>query len=93
MTAEHAPQPPAPRIAGVECPTRDLRAALTDDEFWQDVADAQHPLGIWNPEPTDLDETATFQNEPCSECGEHGACATDAEGRALIHIQTNGEDE
>jgi len=87
MTADQAP-----RVAGIECPTRDLRAALTDDEFWQDVADARHPLGIWEAEPTDLD-AVTFQNDPCSECGEHGECAYDAEGRPMVHIQTNGEDE
>ncbi|MDJ0337451.1 hypothetical protein [Cryobacterium sp. PH31-O1] len=82
-----------PHIIGVECPTRDRRARLTDDEFWQDVANGLEPEGyVDEPGQIDLDST-TYQDTPCSECGEHGACATDSEGRALIHIQTNGEDE
>jgi len=80
-----------PRIAGVECPTRESRALLTDDEFWPYVLQGVQPES--EPTEPDFDESTTSQNEPCTECGEVGACGTDMEGRPMVHIQENGEQE
>lgn len=82
-----------PHIVGVECPTRYIRADLSDEDFWPLVLQGIQP-GDEPDEPDfdDLDGT-TNQDTPRSECGERGACATDSEGRALIHIQTTGDDE
>ena len=87
-------QPGPPHIVGVECLDRTTREGLSDADFWQRVADSMAPgdCGPSEPDFDDLDHT-TNQDTACSECGEHGACATDSEGRAMVHIQTNGDDE
>ncbi|MDY7542620.1 MULTISPECIES: hypothetical protein [unclassified Cryobacterium] len=76
-------------IVGVECVTTDYRASLTDDEFWPFVLGGIRPGE--EPDEPDIEEIAN-QNGPCPECGEHGACAYDFEGRPMIHI-TKSEDE
>jgi len=75
------------------CASRVRRANMTDNEFWQDVADsltggrARHD----DYEEPDLDDfgpdgdAAVLAAEPCPECEAEGACAWDAEGRPLIH--------
>lgn len=79
-------------IVGVECPTADVRVSLTDEEFWTFVLQGVQP-GDEPDEPDFDDDQTTNQNGPCPECGEHGACAYDAEGRALVHTTTNGDEE
>lgn len=56
-------------------------------EDWYERLDAAHV-----PDDYDPIEAASWQDTPCVECGETGACAWDAEGRPLIHAH-NGEGE
>ena len=52
--------------------------------------------GLWQGPDHDDDDysSTTWQDSPCPECGESGACAWDAEGRPLVHaIDTSAEDE
>ena len=76
------------------CPEADRRDAMTDDEFWADVA--RNLTGLtWDDEPTwdgpDLD--VQVSREPCPECGAPGACAWDSEGRPLIHATDPDQEE
>lgn len=81
-------------IEGVDCQERETRAAMTEMEFWASVAESIEGPGYQgDPEPDfDWDQT-TSQADPCPECGERGACAYDAEGRALTHVSTRGDDD
>lgn len=73
------------------CTSRARRGPLSDDDFWADVADA-----LLSPAWQDIDDIAwqdiddidlaTMTGDPCPECGEYGACMTDAQGRKLIHV-------
>jgi hypothetical protein len=65
------------------CPKADLRDAMPDDEFWADVYPQNDPFD--DAEPPAVIPLAV---EPCPVCGEQGACAYDAEGRPLIHTDT-----
>lgn len=63
------------------CPEADLRAAMSDGEFWEHVlGTGTTDDGEWYQEgdPAPL-------GEPCPECGERSECAYDAEGRPMIH--------
>ena len=75
------------------CPEADLRDAMTEVEFWRHVAD--NLTGHWEP-PYDPDNgpdlDVAISPVPCETCGAHGACAYDAEGRPLIHADTEGAD-
>lgn len=73
------------------CPEADLRDRMTEDEFWQHVfANLPGPIDdIGHP---DYDETNSLDATPCDECGEVGACAYDAMGRALIHASDDKDD-
>lgn len=71
----------------VLCPEHDLRAAMSDDDFWAHV----YPQGEHEdegPNLLDAEDMVALSSidTPCSECGVVGACAYDAEGRALIHV-------
>jgi len=70
------------------CPDADERDEIEDAEFWERV------LGQSTPEPfeDDLEIDPQLAVEPCPVCGSSGACAYDAEGRALIHTTDDGED-
>lgn len=69
------------------CPESAERAAMPDEEFWdhvsmrdrgaEDVSGLEFPLDL-----------VQLEVEPCPVCGEQGACAYDAEGRPLIHTDT-----
>jgi hypothetical protein len=66
------------------CPEADLRDAMTDGEFWEHVAaHLGHNTEHIDYDGPDIDVAVSA--DPCLECGEVGACAYDAEGRALIH--------
>lgn len=67
------------------CGEADLRDAMTDEDFWQHVygRDGWAPDDGWDDGPGDPLESVT---NPCPECGQHGACDYDAEGRALVHV-------
>lgn len=66
------------------CPDADERDAMTDAEFWQHVADnLTGPRWDIDDEGPDID--AALNVGTCETCGSSGACAYDAEGRALIH--------
>lgn len=70
------------------CPEAETRSRMSDDEFWAHVFPQTVPE-TWDVEPSviDADDLATFSGTllPCPECGQHGACAYDAEGRPMIH--------
>lgn len=65
---------------------------MTDEEFWQRVADylAGPVDDIGHP---DYDTPVSLNATPCVTCGEVGACAYDIEGRALIHATEEGESD
>lgn len=71
------------------CPEAEERSRMSDQDFWAHVFPQTTPE-YWDVEPSsiDLDDMATFSGtlSPCPECGQHGACAYDAEGRAMIHV-------
>lgn len=69
------------------CPEREMRAAMSDGQFWEHVL---QPDAALYPEEPDVDPQVRAQ--PCPECGEHGACAWDSEGRPLIHATTAEDD-
>lgn len=75
------------------CPEADMRDAMSDDEFWEHVANNLSPPEfdppLWDDGP-DLD--VSVATEPCPTCGSGGACAYDAEGRPLIHARTEEDD-
>lgn len=72
------------------CPEADERDAMTDEEFWQRVADnLTGPMWDLDDEGPDLD--AAISAPACGVCGSDGACAWDSEGRPLIHA--NEEDD
>lgn len=74
------------------CPEADLRDAMTDAEFWEHVADNLSGGRHFDPFDEDApDLDVAISAKPCAECGEVGACAYDAEGRALIHA--DGDEE
>jgi hypothetical protein len=66
------------------CPEADMRDAMTDDEFWEHVLNNLVPP-YEEPEIDGPDIDVQMRAEPCTVCGEAGACGYDAEGRALIH--------
>jgi hypothetical protein len=69
------------------CPEAELRASMTDDEFWAHVFPQVVPES-WDLEPSDIDADDMAQLTDvgtCPECGQFGACAYDAEGRPLLH--------
>ena len=75
------------------CPIADELDALDDGAFWERVAMS---LGVGCPpdtEPDYDDDLPTNDLTPCPECGELGACAYDAEGRALIHVINEADEE
>lgn len=83
------------------CETQVRRATMSDEEFWQDVADMlMHGRPLTDDERDDRHSGADWdppQHEPldlqpCPECGEAGACGYDALGRPLIH-PTRAEDD
>jgi len=68
-----------------EC-TKRHRDQMTDEEFWQDVAESLQGSAI-EPDPEDDPGEPEFRScEPCSECGEFGPCGYDSEGRPYIHV-------
>ena len=77
------------------CPEADMRDAMTDEEFWAHVLQRTDELVAdreWDPDDDpNIPDQAEYELEarladPCPECGQVGACAYDAEGRALIHV-------
>lgn len=76
-----------------QCAAAVHRAGMTDEEFWQDVADDLQPWIGACPDADDsgLDDSVAATRSPCPECGAPGACAWDADGRPLIHV--SGDDE
>jgi hypothetical protein len=70
------------------CPEHDMRAAMTDAEFWAHVFQQPDPVGERFPDDQEIAEYELNARlaEPCPECGQLGACSYDSEGRALIHV-------
>lgn len=66
------------------CPEAEKRAAMTDAEFWDHVADSLNPPQF---DPSDLPGWEPFDDldDPCPTCGATSACAFDDDGRPLIH--------
>ena len=78
------------------CPEFEMRAAMTDTEFWDHVLNPPLPT-TWDTEPStiDIDDIVSFSHlgSPCPECGSIGACAYDQEGRAMIHATSKDDNE
>jgi hypothetical protein len=55
-------------------------SCVLEPELDQDDIDGMHPV-------------VSLNADPCPLCGEVGPCAYDAEGRPLIHAQTEPEDD
>ncbi len=75
------------------CNEADLRDSMSDREFWAHV----YPQTEYEPRQPDDQEIEEFDlmarlADPCPECGVLGACAYDAEGRALIHVTEASDD-
>jgi hypothetical protein len=67
-----------------------MRDAMTDEEFWQHVADDLTPPQ-WGDDDAGPDLDAAINVGVCETCGSGGACAYDAEGRPLIHTSDGGD--
>lgn len=77
------------------CPEAEMRAAMTDAEFWEHVLPSLGEEDFDDPFE-DLDERDFMPDragQPCEECGAVGACEWDLEGRALIHVIERGDDD
>lgn len=76
------------------CPEAEFRAGLTDDEFWDYVLLGVRPGDLPPLEPDydaeDFEAMGTV-GSPCPECGQLGACAYDADGRAMVHVIEDDE--
>lgn len=68
-----------------DCTARTRRAAMTDDEFWDDVGRSLQPGGPSEPGPDDEDLDDVLVTGECQVCGALGECAVDDAGRPLIH--------
>jgi hypothetical protein len=71
------------------CPDRERRNSLSDDEFWKEVFGI--PLDIEGPlteSEAEAIENDWYMVKPCVQCGATGPCAYDAEGRPLIHADS-----
>lgn len=78
------------------CPEIDKRDAMDDGEFWDYVLNGIEPgtpqdVNDWEPDEN-FYEYEPWNREPCPECGGHGACAYDQEGRPLIHAVKDHDD-
>lgn len=75
------------------CPRFAERAAMTEEEFWEDVLHQLYPDQAYYPDDERPDPVAAgLIDTPCTVCGERGACAYDSEGRALIHTTDDADD-
>lgn len=72
------------------CDVRARRAAMTDEEFWDDVFPMDDPPRFVD-DGLPCDPIFVITVPACTECGETGPCATDAEGRPLYHLQKEDE--
>ena len=70
------------------CPDRERRDALTNEEFWDEVLGVS--LGFEGPmiEAESEIEVLSIDGAACTVCGSSGPCAYDAEGRPLIHADS-----
>jgi len=81
------------------CPEHELRAAMTDGEFWAHVLLPPDDHRDYDPDDDpNLPDQAEYELDarlatPCPECGQVGACAYDIEGRPLIHVTQEEDDE
>lgn len=72
------------------CPEAAKRAAMTDDEFWQYVADRLQPyLGddLDDESAADITDDAGSYTRECGVCGAIDACTYDTQGEPLIHAK------
>lgn len=78
------------------CPEAAKRAAMTDGEFWAYVFGIDDHQDYDPDDNWDISDLAEYELDtrlatPCPECGQHGACAYDIDGRPLIHVTTEDE--
>lgn len=80
------------------CASSPEAQALSGAEFWDAVySQHQRPYEPEEPDEIELLEMGYVNRldiaPPCPECGGHGACAYDDEGRPLIHaVKDHDED-
>jgi hypothetical protein len=74
----------------VDCIVREKRRTMNDEEFWADVFGMPEPLT----EAQELDECFGIEApNPCPECGSIVACGYDSEGRPMIHVVEENDEE
>ncbi len=73
------------------CPEADSRDAMDDGEFWEHVFRTEGMPGSPEDDP-DLEPPEDY-GRPCFMCGAVGACSYDEQGRPLIHVDDDAEDE
>jgi len=74
----------------MECPERGRRAAMSDGEFWDNVLGVfpDWPMMIEAESDDEIVDGVPFTDTPCTLCGATRPCAYDAEGRPLIHADS-----
>lgn len=72
----------------MECPERDRRAALTNEEFWDEVLNVSLEFEGPMIEAESDTEMVSIDGAACTTCDSTGPCAYDAEGRPLIHVDS-----
>lgn len=79
-----------------QCPEAEYREGLSDPDFWAYVLTGVRPgEEVAEPEADDGDDEwyeEQVRLGVCGECGQVGACAYDAEGRAMIHVRPVNDD-
>lgn len=75
------------------CPEGEFRSKLSEEDFWNHVykslQEAYDPVD----DGTFIDDIAILMSQPCTICGEVGACGYDAEGRPMIHSLSEEESD
>ena len=71
------------------CPVADERDAMTDGEYWDDVAESilgNHMAQVFDDEDGPWDPTTDLPVEPCEVCGTaETACGYDESGLPYVH--------
>jgi hypothetical protein len=79
------------------CPEAEPRDALTEGQFWENIARSVQLAPDYDlndvGQDCETDEIDTqLASTPCPVCGSYGACSYDLDGRALIHVHDGGDD-
>lgn len=76
------------------CPEGEFRGKLTEGEFWDYVLkNVEEVTFTFSDDGSFIDDITLLMNQPCTVCGEAGACGYDSEGRPMIHSFTEEDEE